>query len=134
VNAQFGQCVHEFEFGGRATDDGGEEVEEGRPCIRRCSVFAGVGGDPGKALRDKCLQQRLLAREMPEDGADADAGRAGNLLGRCGRTSIREDPLCRSQHPCAVALRVGAQGSGGGHRPLLGRWVRPPLIIVSCVD
>lgn len=62
ANTHLGQRVHKVEFGGRATDHGGEEVEEGRPRIRRRGVLAGVGGDPPESRVGKGSLMEPVAR------------------------------------------------------------------------
>ncbi|GAA3438927.1 hypothetical protein GCM10018954_085470 [Kutzneria kofuensis] len=58
-------------------------------------------------------EQGLACREVPVEGADRDAGLAGDLLQRGVRAPAREGGCGRRQEPVAVALRVGAQGAVG---------------------
>jgi hypothetical protein len=59
--------------------------------------------------------QRAAVGEVPLQGADADPGPGGDRL-ECDLLALLGESRRRGiQQPVAVALRVGAQRTGGGH-------------------
>src|SRR3954451_7416668 len=66
------------------------------------------------ALREQRVDQRLLVREAPVDGADADARVVGDVVQRGAQSPLREELTGGSEDSNPVALGVLAQ------RPLDG--------------
>ncbi|GIH21226.1 hypothetical protein Raf01_93980 [Rugosimonospora africana] len=60
-------------------------------------------------MPDQCgLDQRLLGREVPEHGGDANAGQSRDLLGGAGLAVRAEDVVSRGEYALAVLLSVSA--------------------------
>ena len=108
--------IGQVALGGGLPGDPGEEAEE------RLAGVGGIGPRPrvadqiGDPRRDHRLEQRLLGREVPVDGAGPDPGTGRDLVQRHAVARFGERLPGGTQHLLPVPRRVGAQ------RP-----ARPPL-------
>jgi hypothetical protein len=84
-------------------------------------------GEPLEAVPHEGGDEVVLARKVAVDGADADPGRAGDLLDRAVEPVLREPLAGGGQDRVAVATGVGAHGSGfrggRGHDLENGIWI-----------
>jgi hypothetical protein len=108
VAAGLEQRLGDGDLGRRVGHQMAEEAEEGLARVGRAEQRVGLLAEPVEAPDEHGLEQRRLGREVAEDGADADPGQAGHLLGRGGLAALAEDLLGGVQDAAAVGAGVDA--------------------------
>ena len=114
--------------GGRLRDTAQQPLDQRERFSAGLERPARPPGEQAERLTDQLRQQRLLGREVPVDGAHADARVARDIVDLRIGAALREHRSRALQDPLAIAAGIGAQralcfADSAGHGPLSSGWL-----------
>src|SRR5690348_8669525 len=109
--------------GGRLRDTAQQPLDQRERFSAGLARLARPFGEEAERLTDQLREQRLLGREVPVDGAHADARVARDIVDLRIGAALRERRSRALEDPLAVAAGIGAQralyvADSAGHGPL----------------